>query len=207
MKSKKICILDYGSGNVGSLANILSSSNYVVNISNEKKNIENSTHIILPGVGAFGESIKEIKKRIPLDILEKEVHENNKPFLGICIGMQVLADKSFEFGEHEGLGWISGNVEKLKAKKLPHVGWNNVKIVKKSPIFKNIENLKDFYFVNSYSFKVKDERFVIAETQYESNFCSAVQKKNIFGVQFHPEKSHATGKQLIKNFLETDTDA
>ncbi len=207
MKNKKICILDYGSGNIGSLANILNSFNHVVNISNEKKNIENSTHIILPGVGAFGESIKEIKKKIPLDILEKEVHMNNKPFLGICVGMQVLADKSFEFGEHVGLGWISGKVEKLKAKKLPHVGWNNINIVKQSPIFKNIDNLKDFYFVNSYSFKVKDKKFVIAETQYESNFCSAVQKKNIFGVQFHPEKSHITGKQLIKNFLETDAEA
>jgi imidazole glycerol-phosphate synthase subunit HisH len=204
MKNKKICILDYGSGNTGSLANLLNRLNFDVNVSNTKNDIEESSHIILPGVGAFGASIEKIREKIPLDILEQVVHEKQRPFLGICVGMQVLANKSSEFGEHKGLGWINGTVEKLKAKKLPHVGWNTINILKKSPIFNNLKNLKDFYFVNSYVFKVEDKDCIIAKTEYEEEFCSAVQKNNIFGVQFHPEKSHSFGEQLIKNFLEID---
>ena len=118
MKNKKICILDYGSGNTGSLANLLNRLNFDVNVSNTKNDIEESSHIILPGVGAFGASIEKIREKIPLDILEQVVHEKQRPFLGICVGMQVLANKSSEFGEHKGLGWINGTVEKLKAKKL-----------------------------------------------------------------------------------------
>ena len=204
MKNKKICILDYGSGNTGSLANLLNRLNFDVNVSNTKNDIEESSHIILPGVGAFGASIEKIREKIPLDILEQVVHEKQRPFLGICVGMQVLANKSSEFGEHKGLGWINGTVEKLKAKKLPHVGWNTINILKKSPIFNNLKNLKDFYFVNSYVFKAEDKDCIIAKTEYEEEFCSAVQKNNIFGVQFHPEKSHSFGEQLIKNFLEID---
>ena len=115
--------------------------------------------------------------------------------------MQVLADKSYEFGEHDGLGWISGDVVKLKAKILPHIGWNNVEILKESQLFLDIENLRDFYFVNSYAFKVEDKNFLIAKTEYEEVFCSAVEKNNIFGVQFHPEKSQNSGKKVIQNFL------
>ncbi len=202
MKSKRICILDYGSGNTGSVVNLLNRLNFDANISNAKNAIEESSHIILPGVGAFGASIEKIREKIPLDILEKVVIEKQTPFLGICVGMQVLANKSSEFGEHKGLGWIDGTVEKLKAKKLPHVGWNTINILKKSPIFNNLKNLKDFYFVNSYVFKVEDKDCIIAKTEYEEEFCSAVQKNNIFGVQFHPEKSHSLGEQIIKNFLQ-----
>ena len=110
MKNKKVCILDYGSGNVGSLLNLLKYLNYNAKVSNDPAYIKESSHIILPGVGAFGASMNKIKNKIPLDILEQEVQKNKKPFLGICVGMQVLANKGFEFGEHVGLGWIKGRV-------------------------------------------------------------------------------------------------
>ena len=176
--------------------------NYDVKISNSSSDIKNSSHLILPGVGAFGASIEKIKNNIQIDLLENEVKNKKKPFLGICIGMQILADKGFEFGEHDGLGWIEGTVRKLKAKVLPHIGWNNIQIKKQTPIFLNLKNVDDFYFVNSYAFNVKDKNLIISETNYETTFCSAVQKENIFGVQFHPEKSQKTGQQLIHNFLK-----
>ena len=129
MSSKKVCILDYGSGNVQSVFNIFQTITDQVVISNQAREISSASHIVLPGVGAFGSAIKKIKNKIPLNILEKEVINNNKPFLGICIGMQVLAEAGFEFGEHKGLGWIPGKVEKMDAGKdfpLPHIGWNSM---------------------------------------------------------------------------------
>ena len=202
MKNPKVCILDYGSGNVASVYNLINRLGYDINISNKPTDIKKSSHLILPGVGAFGSSIKKIKSNISIDLLHDEVQVKKKPFLGICVGMQVLAEKGLEFGEHDGLGWIEGVVEKLSAKVLPHVGWNNIEIKKNSSIFKNIKNASDFYFVNSYALKVKDSNFIIAETTYENKFCSAVQKENIFGVQFHPEKSQKMGQLIIDNFLK-----
>ena len=202
MKKQSVCILDYGSGNVGSVYNLLNRLNYDTKISNESSDIRNSSHLILPGVGAFGDSIEKIKTQIPIDLLQDEVCNKKKPFLGICVGMQVLAEKGYEFGENNGLGWIEGTVKKLNAKILPHIGWNNVEIKKKSPIFLNLDNFKDFYFVNSYAFVANDKNLVISETNYDVKFCSAIQKDNIFGVQFHPEKSHKVGELIIHNFLK-----
>ncbi len=202
MKNTNVCILDYGSGNVASVYNLLNRLNYKAKISNDSSDIKNSSHIILPGVGAFGASIERIRNKIEINLLEDEVKIKKKPFLGICVGMQILADKGYEFGEHDGLGWIEGTVEKIKAKILPHIGWNNIQVKKQSPIFSNIKNLKDFYFVNSFAFNVKDKNFIISETNYGSTFCSAVQKDNIFGVQFHPEKSQKAGQLVIHNFLK-----
>ena len=202
MKNTRVCILDYGSGNVASVYNLLNRLNYKAKISNDSSDIKNSSHIILPGVGAFGASIERIRNKIEINLLEDEVKIKKKPFLGICVGMQILADKGYEFGEHDGLGWIEGTVEKIKAKILPHIGWNNIQVKKQSPIFSNIKNLKDFYFVNSFAFNVKDKNFIISETNYGSTFCSAVQKDNIFGVQFHPEKSQKAGQLVIHNFLK-----
>ena len=202
MKNQKVCVLDYGSGNVASVYNLLNRLSYDVKISNSSSDIKNSSHLILPGVGAFGASIEKIRTKIEIGLLEDEVKNKKKPFLGICIGMQVLADKGFEFGEHDGLGWIEGTVKKLKAKVLPHIGWNNIQIKRQTPIFLDLKNMDDFYFVNSYAFNVKDKNLIISETNYENTFCSAVQKDNIFGVQFHPEKSQKTGQQLIHNFLK-----
>ena len=202
MKNAKVCVLDYGSGNVASVYNLINRLGYDIKVSNKVEDIKKSSHLILPGVGAFGSSVEKIKNNISIELLSDEVKVKKKPFLGICVGMQVLAEKGLEFGSHEGLGWIEGTVEKINAKVLPHVGWNNIEIKKNSPIFSNIKNASDFYFVNSYAFKVKDNNFIIAETTYENKFCSAVQKENIFGVQFHPEKSQKVGQDIIDNFLK-----
>jgi len=198
----KVCILDYGSGNVRSVQNLLQHLKVKSTISNKNSVIQKSTHIILPGVGAFGESIKKLKKKIDLKFLEKQVLINKKPFLGICVGMQLLADIGEEFGIHSGLGWIKGKVVKIKSKILPHIGWNEINIKKKNIIFNEL-NEKDFYFVNSFHFNVKDKNLILANTQYGNRFCSVVNKDNIYGVQFHPEKSQNNGKQIIKNFLNT----
>ena len=197
----KVCVLDYGSGNVASVYNLIKFLNYECMVSNEPKIIETSTHLILPGVGAFGASMEKIKKRLPIEILENQVLKKKKPFLGICVGMQVMTEIGEEFGRHQGLGWIKGKVVKIKSKILPHIGWNNVVIKKSSKIFTGLNEHKDFYFVNSFHCNLNDKNLVIAETEYEEIFCSAFQKENIIGVQFHPEKSQKTGQILIKNFL------
>lgn len=205
MNSKSICILDYGSGNVKSVYNIVTHLGYKAKISNFKKDIIDSSHIILPGVGSFGSSMEKISKSIPFNTLENQVLGKKKPFLGICVGMQVLADKGFEFGEHKGFGWISGEVKKIKIKKMPsiHIGWNNIIIRKDSNFLKGLEEINDFYFVHSYCFEqsTNSKDYVLAETQYEDHFTSIIQKDNIFGVQFHPEKSQIAGQIILKNFI------
>ena len=198
----KVCILDYGSGNVMSVQNLIQHLKIKSVVSNKNSDIKNSTHIILPGVGAFGESIKKLKKKIDIKYLEKEILVKKKPFLGICVGMQLLADSGEEFGKHKGLGWIKGHVVKLKSNILPHIGWNEIVIKKKNLIFNNLIE-KDFYFVNSFHFNVKNTNLILANTKYGNYFCSIVNKENIYGVQFHPEKSQNNGKQIIKNFLTT----
>ena len=197
----KVCILDYGSGNVGSVNNLIKYLNYECIVSNDIKEIESSSHIILPGVGAFGAAMQKIKKNIPIDTLKNEILIKKKPFLGICVGMQVLADKGEEFGEHDGLGWIKGKVVKLNSRILPHIGWNDITIKKDSKIFSGLDEHKDFYFVHSFHFDLKDKNLVVAETEYGEKFCSILQKENIIGVQFHPEKSQKTGQVLLNNFL------
>ena len=204
MNNKSVCLLDYGSGNVKSVYNILDFLGYNVKISNSSEDIINSTHIILPGVGAFGASMKKIMDRIPFDVLENEVLDKGKPFLGICVGMQVLADKGLEFGEHKGFGWIPGTVDKIDTKGLPtlHIGWNDIDVKKDSPLLKGLNDNKDFYFVHSYVFDVKDKDCIVAQTEYGSNFTSILSKDNILGIQFHPEKSQKAGQLIFKNFME-----
>jgi|AntAceMinimDraft_17_1070374.scaffolds.fasta_scaffold00443_12 glutamine amidotransferase len=198
-----VCILNYGSGNVKSVYNLLKSLVDNVKISNSKDDIEKATHFILPGVGAYGTAMEKIRKIIPIKLLEHEVFINKKPFLGICIGMHSLANKGFEFGEFNGLGWIDGEVTQLNSgnNPLPHIGWNNFIKKQDSPILKNIDEEQNFYFVHSFVFRSKKTENIVAETEYGENFVSIVQKDNIFGVQFHPEKSQNAGKLLIKNFL------
>lgn len=204
MGNKSVCLLNYGSGNVKSVFNILAFLGYDVKISNKAEDIKNSSHIILPGVGAFGASIEKIMKTIPFDVLENEVLQKGKPFLGICVGMQVLADKGFEFGEHKGFGWISGTVDKIDSKELPslHIGWNDISVKKDTPLLKGLNDLNDFYFVHSYVFDVNDKDCIVAQTEYGSTFTSMLAKNNIFGIQFHPEKSQKAGQLIFKNFVE-----
>jgi len=200
----KICILNYESGNVGSVSNMLKHMGYNSVISNKEKEIKDSTHIILPGVGSFGNAMKKINNLIPIKTLENEVFKQKKPFLGICVGMQILAEKGFEHGENTGLGWIKGNVIKIESKNLPlpNIGWNDIIIKQKSILTEGLDKVKDFYFVHSYVFNPTNKNNIIAETIYEKSFCSIAQSQNIFGVQFHPEKSQKAGMILLKNFLD-----
>ena len=202
MDTVKVCLLDYGSGNVKSVFNLINYLRSEIVVSNDEKDIESCTHLILPGVGSFGTAMDKIKKEIPISFLEQEVVIKKKPFLGICVGLQVLFQKGYEFGEHDGLGWLDGIVEKLDAANnpLPHIGWNNIKEEKRSVLFRGLGKINDFYFVHSFAVKT-DAPLVISTTFYGNKFCSAIQKDNIFGVQFHPEKSQKAGIMLMKNFL------
>lgn len=199
----KVCILDYGSGNVKSVYNLFSSIADDVSVSNDPATVDGASHVVLPGVGAFGASMRKINERLPLETLEKSVRQAGKPFLGICVGMQVLADTGTEFGEHAGLGWIGGVVRKLdtKGSPLPHIGWNNVERERECPLFDGLGDDPDFYYVHSFAFDAADETTVMARTEFGSRFTAMVRRDNIFGVQFHPEKSQRAGIRLAKNFL------
>jgi glutamine amidotransferase len=174
-----------------------------VAVSNRAADIRSATHIVLPGVGAFGAAMEKIKSAIPLDVLQYEIMNARKPFLGICVGMQVLADRGLEFGEHKGLGWIPGVVEKLETGDLPlpHVGWNSLSMVKPIPFLDRFASDPDFYFVHSYAFKEKNPEHVLARTDYGGEFSSVIGRDSILGVQFHPEKSQVHGRILLENFL------
>ncbi|WBS02784.1 imidazole glycerol phosphate synthase subunit HisH [Pseudoduganella sp. SL102] len=200
---QRVCILDYGSGNVKSVFNLFAAVGADVAISNSAASIEGATHVVLPGVGAFGAAMRRIHERLPLDVLERVVRQGGKPFLGICVGMQVLADRGYEFGETAGLGWISGSVRQLDSGEfpLPHIGWNNIDVRQPSPLLDGLEHAPDFYYVHSFAFDATDPATVLATTGYGQEFAGVIARDNIHGVQFHPEKSQRAGMRLVKNFL------
>ena len=205
--SKKITIIDYGLGNIlsaeQSFKKTIEENNIKaeVSISNLSEHIINSTHVVLPGQGAFKSCMNGLNKiKGMFDALKDFALIKKKPFLGICVGMQLLATDSEENGKHQGLNWIPGNIKKLPDKKLkmPHMGWNEV-----MPISNNLVRAKkDYYFVHSYYFDCKDSNNIMAYSKYGIDFPSIIFKENIYGVQFHPEKSSSQGLELIKNFIE-----
>jgi glutamine amidotransferase len=203
----KTIIIDYGSGNVESVANALAlaKNDGEILISNNLSEIKSATHLILPGVGAFGdcmEGLKEIEGL--LSELRKQVLTEKKPLLGICVGMQVLASFGYENGEHQGLGFINGKVEKISGEnlKIPHMGWNNIAVKpNKHAVLTDIKEGEHFYFANSFHFICQNENNVLAQVEYGEKLTAIVAKENIFGVQFHPEKSGEAGLKLLKNFL------
>tara|TARA_B100000575_G_scaffold293658_1_gene305803 strand:+ start:11720 stop:12343 length:624 start_codon:yes stop_codon:yes gene_type:complete len=204
---RQITIVDYGSGNVLSAQKaffkVANECGFEANvlISKNLNDIKNSSHIVLPGQGAFKTCMNGLKY-IPGMI--EELYDfaviKQKPFLGICVGMQMLATDSEENGFHKGLDWIHGHIKPFPKNKLklPHMGWNLVKPIKKNRL---INNIIDYYFVHSYRFECEDNENILAETQYGINFTSIIAKENIYGVQFHPEKSSSQGLNLIKNFI------
>lgn len=206
MRSLKIVVIDYNVGNTHSVSNAISFLGYnKLKISNNANVIKDSDVIILPGVGAFDEAIKNLRQRKLDLILNEQVLVKKKPILGICVGMQLMADGSEENGWHEGLGWISGNVRKLQLPKsfaVPHVGWNNVSFLKVDPMFSRNINRCHFYFDHSYWFDC-DESNVAANTDYGIKLNAAIQCENIFGVQFHPEKSQTNGLKLFRGFFNS----
>jgi glutamine amidotransferase len=201
---KKVCILDYGSGNQRSVYNMIEYIGHESRISDDPNIIKSSDYIILPGVGSYGSLIKKLKKKNLIDILNEQVIGKKKLYLGICVGMQIMSTTGEEFGRNFGLNWIPGVVRRLRTTTniLPHIGWNNIKIVKKNFFLDNINNNSDFYFLNSFCFVPINQEYVLATTYYDENFASIINKDNMFGVQFHPEKSLKFGIQVISNFLK-----
>ena len=195
-------------GNVKSVLNGFELLGEEVEVTDNPEKISKAEAIILPGVGAFYDGMKNLKEKNLIEVLEKEVIQNKKPYLGICLGLQFLAEKSFEGGEHEGLGWIKGEVTKIVPNdpklKVPHMGWNDTKVNQKEGLLKEIEN-PVFYYLHSYYFKLNesDKNAITSVCDYGGvPITATVQHENIYAVQFHPEKSQTTGLKLLKNFLD-----
>ncbi len=174
-------------------------------ITNDIETIENASKIVLPGVGAFKDGMKHLQELDLIDVLNKQVIDNKKPFLGICLGMQLISKKSYENGETQGLGWVDAEVVRFefegKYLKVPHVGWNNVIYKNENKLYKDIPNNSDFYFVHSYHFNCKEDNSISSVTDYGFEFVSSLNKENIYAFQFHPEKSQNVGLKLIENFI------
>ena len=213
MNVKKIAILDYGIGNVKSITNAIESIGTKPILTRVRNEILSSDALILPGVGAFGQGMENLEKYGLVDVIYNFV-ETDKPFLGICLGMQMLMDESEEFGDFKGLGLIKGRVIKIPVKdilngKLPHVSWNEIyepqKDIWKNTILDRVKNKSDVYFVHSFVAQPINKQEVLSLTVYEGyEFCSSLHKDNIYGCQFHPEKSGGIGLYILKNFVGLD---
>ena len=205
-----IGIIDYGLGNVKAFSNVYKNLNIPNKIIKNADELKYVDRIILPGVGAFDYAMKKLGDSGMQDALNMSVVEKNTPVLGVCVGMQILAESSEE-GELKGLGWISGRVKKINFTSqnnpmiVPHMGWNKVIPTKKGEeLFYGINLNPSFYFLHSYYFECKNKDRIISTSDYGQNFTSAVKRKNIYGIQFHPEKSHSNGIKLLKNFSALD---
>jgi glutamine amidotransferase len=204
-----VTIVDYNSGNISSVINSfkeVAKEKIKIEVSSNLNKIKSSDKIVLPGQGSFKSCVDALNSIDGLvDALNEFTMINKKPLLGICVGLQMFADVGYEETETKGLGWISGKVSKIDNQngkfKLPHIGWNELNIVKDSQIFKDIKNKSHMYFVHSYEFIPKDKNVISATTDYSSSIVCSVEKENIFGTQFHPEKSDKEGLKIIDNFL------
>lgn len=200
-----IAIVDYGVGNLFSLTSSFRAIRADVLVTGDPDKIRLADKILLPGVGAFADAAEKLRK-YSLDQVVTEQAKNGKPLLGICLGMQLLFEKSFEYGEHDGLGLIPGTVKPIKdvipeRLKIPHIGWNALHFPKNCPLFEKVEENECVYFVHSYA-AFDCEKAVVATTEYGATLTAAVQSGNVFGCQFHPEKSGKTGLAILKAFAE-----
>lgn len=200
-----ITIVNYGSGNIEAISNIYKRANIEYHVAESPEELENAEKLILPGVGAFDRTMQQLidsglKSKLDELVLTKKI-----PVLGICVGMQIMANSSEE-GELKGLGWIDGEVKKFDISTfthkphVPHMGWNSIKPQKKNNLLKNIDEEQGFYFLHTYYFSCNQPENILAETTYGTSFTSAVCNNNVYGTQFHPEKGHHNGVQLLKNF-------
>jgi len=204
-----VTIVDYNSGNISSVINSfkeVAKDKVNIEVTSDLNKIKSSDKVVLPGQGSFKSCVNALNNISGLvETLNEFAINNKKPLLGICVGLQMFADIGYEESETKGLGWISGKVSKVDNKqgkfKLPHIGWNEIDIVKKSQIYKGIENKSHMYFVHSYEFIPEDKNVISATTDYSSTIVCSVEKENIFGTQFHPEKSDKIGLKIIENFI------
>lgn len=204
MKSTKIDIVDYGMGNVQSVRNAFERLGCEVRVTDDPAALADADALVLPGVGAFGEAMSNLRNRQLIEPLRDAVLNKGKPLLGICLGMQLLADSSDERGNYYGLGLIPGRVREIPVApgyRLPHIGWNDISVRLSEPLFDKLPDKSAFYFVHSYRFEC-DSRYVAGMTDYGSDVVAAVQRERIFGVQFHPERSQRKGLHLLRNFVD-----
>ena len=205
-----VTIVDYQSGNISSVINSfteVTKGKVNLEVTSDINKIKSSDKIVLPGQGSFKSCVDSLNSINGLvDTLKEFAITNKKPLLGICVGLQMFADVGYEEAETKGLGWISGKVSRIDNQngkyKLPHIGWNEIEIQKESKIFNDIQNKSHMYFVHSYEFIPEDKSVVSATTDYSAKIVCAVEKENLFGTQFHPEKSDKTGLKVIDNFLK-----
>ena len=203
--SANIVLVDYGMGNLHSVKKKLLRLNENPIITSSKEEILNADKVILVGVGNFKKAMLNLNQLNIVDALNEIALVKKKPVLGICLGMQLMANKSEEGGV-DGLGWVDGNVVKITVSdrtkyKVPHMGWNSINKIKDSPLMEGIPNKSEFYFIHSYYFKPNHSDCILNETEYAFTFVSAFQQENIYGVQYHPEKSHDNGNMVLSNFL------
>jgi len=202
-----IAIIDYGLGNVLAFVNVYNRLNIPVTVAKSVDDLANATKLILPGVGSFDHAMQQLDQSGMRQTIEQLVRQRGVPILGICVGMQMLAQSSDE-GKLPGLGWIDGKVKKFDAltmprgTNLPHMGWNDVMPAEDGGLFKGLEQDARFYFLHSYYFECNQQSSILARTDYGVQFSCAVRRENVYGVQFHPEKSHHFGSQLLSNFAE-----
>ena len=203
MTRMSICIINYGMGNVGSVQSALAALGVSSFLASERHEVADADGYILPGVGAFGEAMANLRRLDLIQPLHEQVLERRKPFLGICLGMQLLADTSTELGAHRGLGWVAGDVVAMPAApavRVPHVGWSELSFTAKDALWARLPQDASFYFDHSFHFAVHDRTAVIATARSGIEFAAAVRKENILAVQFHPEKSQRNGLKLLRNF-------
>jgi len=208
--AKTIAVIDYGMGNLRSVAKMVSRTGSEVIITHDHDEIRRADRLILPGVGAFADAMENLNKSGLTDILNEQVIEKRKPILGICLGMHLLAKESPEVRPTKGLGWLDASLVKFEAEqgiRIPHVGWNTLLVQKpQCPLLHDMDDGATFYFVHSYYMQAHDPDIVVGTTHYGHNFCSMVQQGNIFGTQFHPEKSQSNGFLMLINFVTEDFD-
>ena len=202
----KVLIIDYGMGNLGSVKTAVKVLGFKADIVNAPQLIKGADKIILPGVGSFSDAMSELKNNNWFDPLSEHVFNEQKPILGICLGMQLLATTGQEGGQTEGLDFIPGQVSHLTKlgceKPIPHVGWNDTHVKNKSILFKGIESGNDFFYVHSYGFLPSNPSAISSIVNYDGEIVASIEKDNVFGTQFHPEKSSKAGLKLLKNFLD-----
>jgi glutamine amidotransferase len=213
---KQVTIIDYGSGNLHSIAKAFEKEgkkkSFKVVVSDKAEDVLKASHIVLPGVGAFADCISGLEKLTGMkEALTQAVLIDKKPFLGVCVGMQMLADEGLENGSHKGLGWISGKVipiePKDKSLKIPHMGWNELNIEKSHPVLNGINSGDHVYFVHSYHFECSDKANILSKVEYGASIVAIIANDNIVAAQFHPEKSQKTGLKFIANFLDMEKSA
>ena len=202
-----IAVVDYGMGNVRSICNAIEWCGQDALLTSDPRELDDATHLVLPGVGAFEDAMANLKSRRLDEILHRQVFDKKKPLLGICLGLQLLAKVSEEHGRHAGLGWFDAEVVRFRPDneklKVPHIGWNTITIRKKHPLFDNLKNdERSFYFVHSYHMSCRNAEDVIATCEYGIEFTAAVAQENIVATQFHPEKSQDNGMQVLENYLK-----